>query len=106
MPTPPQDGRRQVDLKAMRQAFARKALLYDRAGEEHFNLISALHKSIRNSDADAGLYWLARTLEAGGDPPYVPRRLGRFASEDVGLAHSPALGPALAPHQARHFFGL
>src|SRR6266571_3150858 len=83
---PAEDGRRRVDLAAMQQAFARKALLYDRAGEEHFNLISALHKSIRNSDADAGLYWLARMLEAGEDPLYVARRLVRFASEDVGLA--------------------
>jgi putative ATPase len=77
---PGEDGRRRVDLAALQQAFARKALLYDRAGEEHFNVISALHKSIRNSDADAGLYWLARMLEAGEDPLYVARRLVRFAS--------------------------
>ena len=75
----------------MREAFARKALLYDRAGEEHFNIISALHKSVRNSDADAGLYWLARMLEAGEDPLYIARRLVRFASEDVGLADPQAL---------------
>src|SRR3989442_9817616 len=97
MPTPPQDGRRQVDLKAMRQAFARKALLYDRAGEEHYNIISALHKSIRNSDADAGLYWLARMLEAGEDPLYVARRLLRFAPPDLRLAAPPAPGQAQAP---------
>ena len=104
--TPGEDGRRRVDLEAMRQAFARKALLYDRAGEEHFNLISALHKSIRNSDADAGLYWLARMLEAGEDPLYVARRLVRFASEDVGMADPQALVQAMAAQQAVHFVGL
>jgi putative ATPase len=103
---PGDDGRRAVDLAAMQQAFARKALLYDRAGEEHFNLISALHKSIRNSDADAGLYWLARMLEAGEDPLYVARRLVRFASEDVGLADPQALVQAMAAQQAVHFVGL
>ena len=90
----------------MREAFARKALLYDRAGEEHFNIISALHKSIRNSDADAGLYWLARMLEAGEDPLYVARRLVRFASEDVGLADPQALVLAMAAQQAVHFIGM
>jgi putative ATPase len=104
--TPAEDGRRRVDLEAMRQAFARKALLYDRAGEEHYNLISALHKSIRNSDADAGLYWLARMLEAGEDPLYVARRLIRFASEDVGVADSQALVVAMAAQQAVHFVGM
>jgi putative ATPase len=106
MTSPPQDGRRQVDLKAMRQAFARKSLLYDRAGEEHYNIISALHKSIRNSDADAGLYWLARMLEAGEDPLYVARRLVRFASEDVGMADPQALVQAMTAQQAVHFVGL
>jgi putative ATPase len=100
------DGRRRVDLERMKQAFARKALLYDRAGEEHFNIISALHKSIRNSDADAGLYWLARMIEAGEDPLYVARRLIRFASEDVGLADPQALVLAMAAQQAVHFVGL
>jgi putative ATPase len=100
------DGTRRIDLAAMREAFARKALLYDRAGEEHFNVISALHKSIRNSDADAGLYWLARMLEAGEDPLYVARRLVRFASEDVGLADPQALVVAMAAQQAVHFIGL
>ena len=100
------DGRRQVDQPLMQQAFARKALLYDRAGEEHFNLISALHKSVRNSDADAGLYWLARMLEAGEDPLYVARRLVRFASEDVGLADPQALVLAMAAQQAVHFVGM
>jgi putative ATPase len=105
--TPPgHDGRPRVDGEGMRQAFARKALLYDRAGEEHFNIISALHKSIRNSDADAGLYWLARMLEAGEDPLYVARRLVRFASEDVGVADPQALVLAMAAQQAVHFIGL
>jgi putative ATPase len=104
--TPRDDGRRHLDLANMREAFARKALLYDRAGEEHFNLISALHKSIRNSDADASLYWLARMLEAGEDPLYVARRLVRFASEDVGLADPLALGVTMAAQQAVHFVGL
>ena len=103
---PDADGRRVVDLEALKQAFARKALLYDRAGEEHFNVISALHKSIRNSDADAGLYWLARMLEAGEDPLYVARRLVRFASEDIGLADPQALVVAMAAQQAVHFIGL
>jgi putative ATPase len=103
---PDESGRRRIDAAAMREAFARKALVYDRAGEEHFNVISALHKSIRNSDADAGLYWLARMLEAGEDPLYVARRLVRFASEDVGLADPQALVLAMAAQQAVHFVGL
>jgi putative ATPase len=103
---PGPDGRRTVGLEGVQQAFARKALLYDRAGEEHFNVISALHKSIRNSDADAGLYWLARMLEAGEDPLYVARRLVRFASEDVGMADPQALVVAMAAQQAVHFVGL
>ena len=103
---PGPDGPRRVDAAAMQQAFARKALLYDRAGEEHFNLISALHKSVRISDADAGLYWLARMLEAGEDPLYVARRLVRFASEDVGLADPQALVLAMAAQQAVHFVGM
>ncbi|HVO12744.1 MAG TPA: replication-associated recombination protein A [Vicinamibacteria bacterium] len=100
------DGHRRVDEAAMREAFARKSLLYDRAGEEHYNIISALHKSVRNSDADAGLYWLARMLEAGEDPLYVARRLIRFASEDVGLADPLALVVAMAAQQAVHFIGM
>ncbi|HEY6555374.1 MAG TPA: replication-associated recombination protein A [Vicinamibacteria bacterium] len=99
-------GTKKVDAEAMQQAFARKALLYDRAGEEHFNIISALHKSVRNSDADAGLYWLARMLEAGEDPLYVARRLVRFASEDIGLADPQALVLAMAAQQAVHFVGM
>jgi putative ATPase len=104
--SPGEDGRRLVDLPAMQQAFARKALLYDKGGEEHFNIVSALHKSIRNSDADAGLYWLARMLEAGEDPLYVARRLVRFASEDVGMGDPQALVVAMAAQQAVHFIGL
>jgi putative ATPase len=101
-----EDGRRVIGPEAMQQAFARKALLYDKAGEEHFNIISALHKSLRNSDADAGLYWLARMLEGGEDPLYIARRLVRFASEDVGLADPQALVLAMAAQQAVHFIGL
>jgi putative ATPase len=103
---PDEAGERRVDLAAMQEAFARKALLYDKDGEEHYNIISALHKSIRNSDADAGLYWLARMLEAGEDPLYVARRLVRFASEDVGLADPQALVVAMAAQQAVHFIGM
>ncbi len=83
-----------------------RALLYDKTGEEHYNLISALHKSMRNSDPDASVYWLARMLEAGEDPLYVARRLVRFASEDVGLADPQALGVAVAAKDAVHFVGM
>jgi putative ATPase len=83
-----------------------RSLLYDKTGEEHFNLISALHKSMRNSDADASVYWLARMLEAGEDPLYVARRLVRFASEDVGLADPQALALAVAAKDAVHFIGM
>ncbi len=86
--------------------FRRKVLLYDKSGEEHFNLISALHKSLRDSDVDASLYWLARMLEAGEDPLYVARRLVRFASEDVGLADPGALRVALDGRDAVDFIGL
>jgi len=87
-------------------AIQRKILLYDKSGEEHFNLISALHKSVRNSDADATLYWLARILEGGEDPLYVARRLIRMASEDIGLADPQALPLCVAAMQAVHFVGL
>lgn len=90
----------------LEELFARKVLLYDKAGEEHYNLISALHKSLRDSDVDASLYWLARMLEAGEDPLYVARRLVRFASEDVGLADPEALRRALDGRDAVHFVGL
>ena len=105
-PVDPGTGAPLVDLPQLDQAIQRRALLYDKGGEEHFNIISALHKSIRNSDADAGLYWLARMLEAGEDPLYVARRLVRFASEDVGLADPQALLVAMAAQQAVHFIGL
>ena len=82
-----------IGIAELETALQRKALLYDKSGEEHFNIISALHKSIRNSDVDASLYWLARMLEAGEDPLYIARRLVRFASEDVGLAEPGALAP-------------
>ncbi len=85
---------------------SQKTLLYDKGGEEHFNIISALHKSLRNSDADAALYWLARMLEAGEDPLYVARRLVRFASEDIGLADPRALRIALDATDAFRFIGL
>ncbi|HJR54466.1 MAG TPA: replication-associated recombination protein A [Gemmatimonadota bacterium] len=87
-------------------ALQRKAMRYDKAGEEHFNVISALHKSLRDSDVQAGLYWLARMLEAGEDPLYVARRLVRFASEDIGLADPRALQQAIAAQQAVHFIGM
>ncbi|MFH1018457.1 MAG: replication-associated recombination protein A, partial [Pseudomonadota bacterium] len=95
-----------VDRKLIDVAAQRVALLYDKTGEEHYNVISALHKSIRNGDADAGLYWLARMLEAGEDPLYVARRLVRFASEDVGNADPQALVLAMAARDAIHFLGL
>lgn len=88
------------------QVISRKSLLYDKNGEEHYNLISALHKSMRNSDVDAAIYWLARMLEAGEDPLYVARRIVRFASEDVGMADSRALEVAVAAYQACQFLGM
>lgn len=88
------------------QCVSKKSLLYDKNGEEHFNLISALHKSMRNSDPDAAVYWLARMLEAGEDPLYVARRVTRFASEDIGLADPRALEIAVAAYQACHFIGM
>jgi putative ATPase len=98
-------GASRVTPDDVRQALARKHLRYDRAGEEHFNLISALHKSLRDSDPHAGLYWLARMLAAGEDPLYLARRLVRFASEDVGNADPQALGLAVAAFQAYHQLG-
>lgn len=88
------------------QCLSKKSLLYDKKGEEHYNLISALHKSMRNSDPDAAVYWLARMLEAGEDPLYVARRVIRFASEDVGIADPRALELAVAAYQACHFIGM
>lgn len=99
-------GEGEIDLPRLRQALGRKALPYDRAGEGHYNLISALHKSVRNSDVDAALYWLVRMLEAGEDPRYIARRLIRMASEDIGLADPWALVQAVAAAQAVEYVGL
>jgi putative ATPase len=96
---------RAIDAELVRRVAQRKVLLYDKAGEEHYNLISALHKSLRDSDADAALYWLARQLAAGEDPHYLARRLVRFASEDVGLADPAALTQTLAAWDAYHRLG-
>ena len=95
-----------VTKATLEQCISKKSLLYDKNGEEHYNLISALHKSMRNSDPDAAVYWLARMLEAGEDPLYVARRVTRFASEDVGLADPRALEIAVAAYQACHFIGM
>lgn len=95
-----------VTAETLAQCTSRKSLLYDKKGEEHYNLISALHKSMRNSDPDAAVYWLARMLEAGEDPLYVARRVTRFASEDIGLADPRALEIAVAAYQACHFIGM
>ena len=95
-----------ITLDIIKEAFQKSYLFYDKDGEEHYNIISALHKSLRGSDADAALYWLARMLEAGEDPLYVARRLVRFASEDIGLANSRALEQAVAAYNACHFIGL
>ena len=95
-----------VTRETVEQCTSRKSLLYDKDGEEHYNLISALHKSMRNSDPDAAVYWLARMLEAGEDPLYVARRITRFASEDVGLADPRALELAVAAFQACHLIGM
>jgi putative ATPase len=103
--TPNAGGRRAVTTETLEAALQKKTLLYDKAGEEHFNLISALHKSVRNSDPDAALYWLARMLEAGEDPLYVARRLVRMASEDIGLAEPGALALTIAAMQAADFLG-
>jgi putative ATPase len=99
-------SRRTVDAPRVAQAIQRRALLYDKSGEEHYNLISALHKSMRNGDPDASVYWLARMLEAGEDPLYIARRLVRFASEDVGNADPQALALAVAAKDAVHFVGM
>jgi len=103
---PATDGIRRVGERTLEEVIERKILLYDKGGEEHYNLISALHKSIRNSDPDAALYWLARMLEAGEDPLYIARRLIRVASEDVGLADPDALPLAVSAYQAVHFIGM
>ncbi|MCI0478919.1 replication-associated recombination protein A, partial [Candidatus Uhrbacteria bacterium] len=95
-----------LDLGHLRSALQRSHLLYDKTGEQHYDIISTLHKSLRGSDADAALYWLGRMLEAGEDPLYVARRLVRFASEDIGLADPRALEQAVAGFQAAHLIGM
>jgi putative ATPase len=99
-------GRPRIDRALLQKTLQNRALLYDKTGEEHYNLISALHKSMRNSDADASVYWLARMVEAGEDPLYIARRLVRFASEDIGNADPQALMVAMAAKEAVHFIGL
>ena len=100
------DGAQIVNEEVLAQCISQKSLLYDKKGEEHYNLISALHKSMRNSDVQASIYWLARMLEAGEDPLYIARRLVRFASEDVGMADSRALEICVSVYQACHFIGM
>lgn len=100
------DGSLTVTAETLEQCLGKKTLLYDKKGEEHYNLISALHKSMRNSDPDAAVYWLARMLEAGEDPLFIARRLIRFASEDIGLADNQALPLAISAYQACHFNGM
>lgn len=92
--------------ESLEQCVSKKSLLYDKSGEEHYNIISALHKSMRNSDPDAAIYWMNRMLSAGENPLYIARRLVRFASEDVGMADSHALQVAVAAYQACHFLGV
>ena len=99
-------GKITVTRETVEQCTQKKSLLYDKTGEEHYNLISALHKSMRNSDPNAAVYWLARMLEAGEDPLYVARRVTRFASEDIGLADTRALEVAVSAYQACHFIGM
>ena len=101
-----ENGSVNVTAETVEQCTSRKSLLYDKTGEEHYNLISALHKSMRSSDPDAAVYWLARMLEAGEDPLYIARRVTRFASEDVGLADPRALELAIAAFQACHLIGM
>ncbi len=105
--TPPDaEGRRHISLATIEDAIQYRALPYDKSGDQHYDTISALHKSLRGSDPDAALYWLARMLEAGEDPLYIARRLVRFASEDVGMADPQALVVAMAAQQAVHFIGM
>lgn len=97
---------KKITPDSIKESFQKSHLLYDKDGEEHYNIISALHKSMRGSDANAAVYWLARMLEGGEDPLYIARRLVRFASEDVGLANSRALEQTVAAYQACHFIGM
>jgi putative ATPase len=94
-----------INVEEVKEALQKRILLYDKKGEEHYNLISALHKSLRNSDVDASLYWLARMVAAGEDPLYIARRLVRFASEDIGMADPQALAVALSAKEAYDFIG-
>jgi putative ATPase len=103
---PDQKGIRHIKKEDLEEVLQKKAFLYDKSGEEHYNLISAFHKSLRGSDPDASLYWLGRMLEAGEDPLYIARRMVRFASEDVGIADPQALQVAIAAMEAFHFVGL
>ena len=96
----------EVDLEKARSILQRRSLLYDKSGDQHYNIISALHKSVRNGDADASMYWLARMIEGGEDPLYIARRLVRAASEDIGLADPEALQLAIAVKEAVHFIGM
>ncbi len=100
------DGTLVVDGDVLDQCMNRRSLLYDKTGEEHYNMISALHKSMRNSDPDAAIYWMHRMLQGGDDPLYIARRLVRFASEDIGMADSNALQVAISVYQACHFLGM
>ncbi len=103
---PEPEGQRRLNLGIVEDALQQRSLLYDRAGDQHYDIISALHKSLRDSDPDAALYWMGRMLEAGEDPLYIVRRLVRFASEDVGMADPQALVVAMAAQQAVHFIGM
>lgn len=100
------DGSILVTDEGMEQCISRKSLLYDKTGEEHYNMISALHKSMRNSDPDAAIYWMCRMLDGGENPLYIARRLIRFASEDIGMADPQALQLAISVYQACHFLGM
>jgi putative ATPase len=102
---PDEAGRRKIGKELLADLLQRKFLLYDKSGDEHYNLISALHKSVRNSDPDASLYWIVRMLESGEDPLYIARRLVRMASEDIGLAEPGALAVTIAAMQAADFVG-
>ena len=105
--TPPEpDGKRYIQLPTIEDALQHRAIVYDKAGDQHYDNISALHKSMRGSDPDAALYWLAVMLEAGEDPLYIARRLIRFASEDIGMADPQALAITMAAQQAVHFIGM
>lgn len=101
-----ENGTVTVTEDTLKQCLGRKNLLFDKQSEEHYNIISAIHKSMRNSDPDAAVYWVARMLEAGEDPLYIARRLIRFASEDIGMADSNALTVAVAAYEACHFLGM